>query len=329
MSFNVERVLVAGNRGPCGGVNMALEAANQVLDIVAGREPVYTNWDVVNNTPIMNELIGKGLVNVRNNFDLVPNDSILFFSAHGVSPSFHEIAAQKNLLLIDVTCQLVSRVHSLVKKASREGKHVIYIGSNGHPETIGVTGEVTPEHITLVERAEDVSKLTLPEGEMMVYSQTTLLPDEVLGIEQALQNKDPQIQIASRLDICYAMHNRQAAVEHLLGEDVDLLLVVGSKHSHNSQGLRHKGEKVSIPAYLVDEPEEIDMNWFLEDIRTVGLTSGASVLDRLLTPVIHWFQAQNPNITAAYEPQVIEEREMTFKLPQKDIDTLKARYALN
>lgn len=327
MAISVEKVRVAGNRGPCGGVNMALEAAHYVLEIVNGREPVYTNWDIVNNTLIMKELGSKGLVNVRNNFDLVPDDSILFFSAHGVSPAFHEVAKQKNLLVIDVTCQLVTRVHNLVKDAVTEGRHAIYIGADGHPETIGVMGEVNPNNITLVERVEDVEKLELAAGGKVVYSQTTLLPDEVVGIEQAILAKYPVTEIPSRLDVCYAMGNRQAAVEKLLNDGVDLLLVVGSKHSHNSQGLKKRGLIVDVPSYLVDESAEIEEGWFTPSIRKVGLTSGASVLDRLLVPVIDWFRLQSTDIEIAYLPQVIDEKVRTFRLPQKDIEALKKRYA--
>lgn len=326
--FPVEEILVAGNRGPCGGVNMALEAVNQVLNIVAGRETVYTNWDIVNNRPIMEELKSRGLVSFRNDWSLVPDETVVFFSAHGIPPYYHEIAKRKNLLVIDVTCQLVTRVHNLVKKADREGKHIIYIGVNRHPETVGVIGEVDPKNITLVQDINDVENLRLSANKnKVVYSQTTLLPDEVVEIEQALQQEVPQTEVPNRLDICYAMFNRQAAVEQLLQKGIDCLLVVGSKHSHNSQELRHKGEKAGIPAFSVDRPEEIDIEWFTGNIRTVGLTAGASVLERFTEDVLSWFKWQNPAISISFDPQVIPEREMTFKLPKESIKALSSRYA--
>lgn len=325
----VEQLKIAGNRGPCGGVNMAIDTTELVLDIVNGREPVYTNWDVVNNTPLMEDYTQRGLVNIRNNFDLVPDNAILIFSAHGIPPYFREIAAQKHLLAVDLTCQLVNRPHTLVKKAVLEGKTPIYIGANGHPEAMGVMGEVEPGKIFLVENLADIDALELPaDSPKVVYSQTTLLPDEVIEIEEALEKKFPNIEIPDRLDICYAMYNRQTAVEKLI-EDVDLLVVVGSQHSHNSKGLRKKGEKVNIPSYLVDTPAEIDLSWFNYNIRSVGLTSGASVLDRLLIPFIDWFKAQNQEVKITYQPQVIDERVMTFKRnpeAERAIEAIKARY---
>jgi len=167
----------------------------------------------------------------------------------------------------------------------------------------------------------------LAEGKKVVYSQTTLLPNEVVGIEQAILTKFPNTEIPSRLDVCYAMDNRQAAVEKLLDDGVNLLLVVGSKHSHNSQGLKKKGLIYGIPSYLIDEPTEIEEAWFTPTIKEVGLTSGASVLDRLLVPVINWFELQEPNIIIDFQPQVKDEKDRTFRLPEKDIKALNTRYA--
>lgn len=325
--FAVEKVLVAGNRGPCGGVNMALEAVGQVLGLVQGREPVYTNWDIVNNKPIMEELAQKGLVNVRFNMELVPDNSILFLSAHGVSPSLREEARRKNCLTIDVTCPLVNKVHSWVKKSEREGKHIVYLGVADHPETIGVLGEVNPQNITLVETVDNIRKLSLPTDKpIMVHTQTTLLPEEVKEQKRLLIAKSADVAVE---DVCYAMAYRDAAVTDLISKGINLLLVVGSVHSHNSQMLRKKGDNAEIPAHSVDKPEEIDPQWFSENIRTVGVTSGASVLERFLAPVIEWFKLQNPNLNVQFQPQAVKEEEMTFRLPQKDLEALQARYGLS
>lgn len=325
--FPVSELRVAGNYGPCGGVNMALSATHQVLDIVRGREPVYTNWDIVNNVLIMQELKKKGLVNVGNNFDNVPDNSILLFSAHGVPPRFYEIAREKNLLVIDVTCQLVGRVHTLARNAEAAGKHIVYIGVAGHPETMGVMGEVDPQNITLVQKAADVLAVKLPDKPKVVYSQTTLLPREVGELEKSLSEKFPEIEIPSRLDVCYAMYNRQAAVEALLKNGrIDLLLVVGSRHSHNSQELRLMGDQAGIPSYSVDGPAEIDIKWFPQDIRKVGLTAGASVLDRYTRRVINWFRRRNTGLLVTFEDQVIPEKQMTFAFKRNGLDALKERY---
>lgn len=324
--LGVEEVLVAGNRGPCGGVNMAFEAANQVLDIVAGREPVYINWDLVNNKPIMEQYAARGLINVKNDLSLVPDGSIFLFSAHGVPPSMHEQAKEKGLLTIDTTCQLVTRVHNLAKRAASEGQHVIYVGKNGHPETVGTMGEVPLGQITLVEKPEDVDNLILPDIPKVVYSQTTLATDEIKDIMLGLRNKFGEtIKIPNRWDICYATDNRQAAVDELVTL-TDLLLVVGSKHSHNSQELRRKGEKAGIPSYSVDAVGEIERSWF-DGIKKAGVTSGASVIEEYTQNVLNYFRLEGIPITML--PQVKDEGQMTFKLPLSDLNALRARYNLD
>ncbi len=323
---NLNEVLVAGNRGPCGGVNMALEAATQVLDIVDGREPVYTNWSIVNNAPIMDRLKQRGLININNQWEQVPKGAVVFFSAHGIPPTFKKLAEDEELLTINTTCALVNRVHDFVKNAEEDGKHVIYIGAENHPEAIGVLGELQPENVTFldVEKNVDVSSLVLPEGkDVVVYSQTTLSMDEVRDLQDALKSNFPQVEIPNRLDICYATENRQQAVDELL-KSVDLLLVVGSSHSHNSTELKRKGDKVKKPSFLIDKPEEIKDEWFEDNIHTVGVTSGASVIEEFTEDVLGWFRKYRIPIT--YLPQVAYERSMTFKLPQENIEALKMRY---
>ncbi len=324
--IGIEEILVAGNRGPCGGVNMAFEAANQVLDIVAGREPVYINWDLVNNKPIMERYAQRGLVNVRNDLSLVPNGSIFLFSAHGVPPSIHEEAANKGLLTVDTTCQLVSRVHNLARNAAEKGQHVIYIGKDGHPETIGTMGEVPLGQITLVEKPEDIDRLELPDVPKVVYSQTTLATDEIRDTMKALREKyGEKVMIPNRWDICYATDNRQAAVDNLVTM-ADMLLVVGSKHSHNSQELRRKGEKAGLPSISIDTADEIERAWF-NGIKKVGITSGASVIEQYTEEVLEYFRRQGVPITML--SQVKEEKDMTFKLPKENIEALRARYGLD
>lgn len=325
--YAVEKILIAGNRGPCAGVNMALEAANQVLDIVDGRETVWTNWPVVNNKPIMEELTKRGLRSFSNDWNLVPKGSIVLFSAHGVTPKHYEKAAEKKCLSIDTTCLLVEKVHNLVKDAENDGLHVVYIGKNGHPETEGVMSEVQKENISLIEGKEDVAVLRIGTGEnCIVYSQTTLMPDETDEVEKELAEKFPDIELPDKLGICYATHSRQKAVEKLVGSGIDLLIVVGSKDSHNSQMLRRKGEREKIYSYSVDYDFELEDAWF-RVAKVVGVTSGASVLDKFMDPVVNTIIRNSNNAKVEYQEQIKKEpMNASYPLPIDEINKLRARF---
>jgi 4-hydroxy-3-methylbut-2-enyl diphosphate reductase len=325
--LNVSEVLVAGNRGPCGGVNMTLEAVGQVLDVVGGREAVYTNWDVVHNKPVVKRFEEQGLINIKNDWGKIPDYSILILSAHGVPPSAYEIAKQKKLHIIDTTCPLVTRVHDLAKKAEADGKHVIYQGKNGHPETIGVMGEIQTQNISLIETPSDVDKLDLPKDkEKVIFSQTTLGTDEIRDSQEALRTRFSDIIIPNRWDICYATDNRQQATEEMLNKYlIDFLMVVGSSHSHNSEELRRKADRKDILSILIDDASQIRRVWFMKDVKRVGVTSGASVLEEYTEGVLDWFR--NEGIEPTYLDQVVNEKNITFKLPQKDIDALTKRWS--
>ncbi len=327
--FQVEKVLVAGNRGPCGGVNMALQAADQVLSIVNGREQVWTNWPVVNNRPISKELEEKGLRVFNNNWELVPDGSIVIFSAHGVAPKHHEDAKRKGCFVVDTTCQLVTRVHNLAIKAEKSGEKIVYIGVSGHPETEGVLGELQEENKVLIEKKGDVANSTIVDGGEghVVYSQTTLMPTETIEIEKELKENFPKINIPNRFDLCYATLNRQGAVEKMIESGIDMLMVVGSPESHNSQMLKGRGELADIPSYSIDYSYEIDEAWFSGAIKRVGLTSGASVLDRFMEPVVEWIKEKNDGVVIEEQEQVIyEDLKKTFKLPVDDIRRIQERY---
>lgn len=325
--FSVEKILIAGNRGPCAGVNMALEAANQVLTIVDGREIVWTNWPVVNNKPIMEELTQRGLKSFDNDWSLVPDGSIVLFSAHGVTPEHRRIAALKNCLAIDTTCLLVEKVHNLVKEAEVDGLHVVYIGKKGHPETEGVMSEVSKENISLIENEKDVSSLEIGTGDnCILYSQTTLMPDEVDVIEVKLATAFPDLEIPDKLGICYATHSRQKAVEGLVKSGIDLLVVVGSKNSHNSQMLMRKGEREKIASYSVDYPYELKDTWF-NGVKVAGITSGASVLDKFMDPIVESIIKRSKNPKIEYQEQVKKEpMNAMYPLPKSEINRLMSRY---
>jgi len=327
--FSVEKIFIAGNRGPCAGVNMALEATSQVLDIVNGREPVFTNWPVVNNDPIMEELRTKGLVTFNNDWEKVRDGSIVLFSAHGVTPAHYRIAQEKDCLVIDTTCLLVASVHNLVKQAEANKQGVVYIGRRGHPETVGVMSEVNPESIELIERKEDVDDLYLaPDKSWIVYSQTTLMPDEVDEVEDRLMQKFPEIEIPDKLGICYATYSRQRAVEGLIQSGIDALVVVGSKTSHNSQMLARRGERSGVPSVAVDYPNQLDPKWFT-GVKMLGITSGASVLDKFMEPVADWVKTHSPRAVIEFQEQIKREpMNAMYPLPSESIEALKARFVL-
>lgn len=337
--FAIEKIMIAGNRGPCGGVNMALEAAEQVLDIVDGREKVYSVWDIVHNKPVIEELRSKGLTSVSYDVSLIPDHAIAMKPAHGGPPWLDEYAKEHGWEWIDVTCQLVDNVKNRSKRNEADGFHIVYIGKQGHPETIAVVGNLQDNNASLVEGLADVINLDLPATKRkIVYSQTTLSPRHVEKVENALRNKFrgsivtengeqvPELEIPNRLGICYATYNRQAAVEEL-AEKVNLLLVVGSGHSHNSSELRMTALDKGTRSEQIDFPHELESDWFTPSTIRVGITSGASVLDRFMDPIVNWILERSPRAQIEYLPQVKEERQMTFKLPQASIDRLRARYA--
>lgn len=336
--YGVEVIKVAGNRGPCAGVNMAYIAVKQALEIVDGRETVWTNWPVVNNNPVMEELIEKGLRSFDNDWNKVPDGSIVIFSAHGVTPEHHNKVQEKGCLVIDTTCLLVTKVHDLVIEAADDGQKVAYIGVEDHPETTGVLGELENlgkkrnEDFVLLQLPKDVKSKGLKEilgkGEdWVVYSQTTLMPDEVVELEALLGNRFPDIYIPDRLGICYATFNRQKAVERLIDDGIDLLLVVGSPGSHNSQMLKRKGKRLSVPSYSLDYPHQLKKRWF-KDVKRTGVTSGASVFDYVMQPVVDLIVARSSFARVEYQEQVKREpMDAVYPLPVESIQVLRDRFA--
>ena len=279
------KVLLANPRGFCAGVSRAVETVEKVLVVESGRT-VYVRHEVVHNKVVVNSLKQKGVIFVKE-VDEVPNNSVCIFSAHGVSLDVEAAAKEKNLILYDATCPLVTKVHRGVRLASNNDAECVLIGHKGHPEVQGTMGQYRSELgcIYLVESVEDVQILKVKNPAHLYYAtQTTLSVDETKDILESLQEKYPEIKGPKKEDICYATQNRQTAVKQMLGV-IDILVVVGSKNSSNSNRLRELAQLSGVDAYLVDDINDVKNEWFLNK-NTCGLTAGASAPEYLVQDII-------------------------------------------
>lgn len=278
-------VLLANPRGFCAGVDRAIEIVERALNIFGA--PIYVRHEVVHNKYVVDCLRDKGAVFIENLSD-VPEGATLIFSAHGVSQAIRTEAKQRDFKVFDATCPLVTKVHMEVSRFSETGQECILIGHQGHPEVEGTMGQFDDKQggqIYLIETVSDVENLNVNnKDELAYFTQTTLSMDDTAGIIEALRKKFPKIQGPKKDDICYATQNRQDAVKDLV-EKCDLLLVVGSPNSSNSNRLREVADRLNIPAYLIDNETEIDRNW-LKDKNKIGLTAGASAPEVLVEKVI-------------------------------------------
>ena len=287
-------IILANPRGFCAGVDRAIDIVERALDIFEA--PIYVRHEVVHNTYVVNCLKSKGAVFVEE-LDEIPNDSTVIFSAHGVSKAVQEEAANRKLKVFDATCPLVTKVHLEVARHARNADEVILIGHAGHPEVEGTLGQfdTTPGgHIYLVETEEDVAALEIDESKPLAYvTQTTLSVDDTQNIIAALQKRFPHIQGPRKDDICYATQNRQDSVKALSAQ-CELVLVVGSPNSSNSNRLRELADKRGITAYLIDNAGQMKQEWF-KGINRVGITAGASAPEILVDAVVNqlreWFGA--------------------------------------
>jgi 4-hydroxy-3-methylbut-2-enyl diphosphate reductase len=303
----VKQVLLASPRGYCAGVERAVDTVERALQHYG--KPVYVRKQIVHNSHIVRELEERGAVFV-DSVDEIPEGSTVVFSAHGVAPAVREAADARKLTSIDATCPLVTKVHTQARRYAEAGYTVVLIGHAGHEEVEGTMGEAL-EATVLVESVADAEVLELPTGTRIAYiTQTTLSVDETHEIIGELRRRFPQIEGPAREDICYATSNRQWAVKELLAE-VGLLLVVGSRNSSNSVRLVEVSSAAGVPAYLVDDASEIDEAW-LDGIDVVGVTSGASVPERLVREVCDWFRAHGVADIGEYR-SVFED--VVFKLP--------------
>ena len=279
------QIKLANPRGFCAGVDRAIEIVERALDQFGA--PIYVRHEVVHNRFVVNNLREKGAVFV-DELEQVPDSSTVIFSAHGVAQTVREEAKQRGLTVFDATCPLVTKVHMEVIRNCRQGRDTILIGHRGHPEVEGTMGQYDEANggtIYLVETIEDVTNLALDNNDELAYvTQTTLSVDDTKDIIQALQQRFPKIQAPKRDDICYATQNRQDAVKDIV-DDCDLLLVVGSNNSSNSNRLKEIASKKGIAAYLIDDASQVSEQW-LDGSSVIGITAGASAPEILVQQVM-------------------------------------------
>jgi 4-hydroxy-3-methylbut-2-en-1-yl diphosphate reductase len=288
-------------------VERAVETVERALELYGA--PVYVRKQIVHNDHVVRELESRGAVFVEDEAD-VPVGATVVLSAHGVAPSVYANAAALRLNTIDATCPLVTKVHVQARRFAADGYRVVLIGHAGHEEVIGTMGEA-PDAITLVQSSEDAEALELPAGTPVAYiTQTTLSVDETAEIIEVLRRRFPAIRAPQREDICYATSNRQWAVKELLAE-VELLLVIGSPNSSNSNRLVEVARAAGVKSYLIDDGSDIDGAW-LDGVETVGLTSGASAPERLVERVCAWFRGRGVTEIASFS-SVYED--VVFRLP--------------
>ena len=312
-------IILANPRGFCAGVHRAISIVERALDIFT--PPIYVRHEVVHNHYVVDSLKARGAIFVEE-LDEVPDNSIVIFSAHGVAQSVRAEAKRRELKVFDATCPLVTKVHMEVTRASRRGQECILIGHQGHPEVVGTMGQYDNLQggIYLVESPQDVQKLQVKNPNSLCFSsQTTLSVDDTSNIIQALQAKFPKIEGPRKDDICYATQNRQDAVKDL-AQKSDLVLVVGSTNSSNSNRLQEKASCIGVNAYLIDNEKDIQCEWF-ENVKVVGVTAGASAPEVLVQAVIDKLQklggalvTENPGV----EENIIFEVPAELRIKQVD-----------
>ena len=303
----VRRVLLASPRGYCAGVERAVETVERALEHYGS--PVYVRKQIVHNIHVVRDLEARGAIFVEEETE-VPEGATVVYSAHGVAPTVFENSARLGHNVIDAVCPLVTKVHVQARRYADEGYTIVLIGHAGHEEVVGTTGEA-PDATILVQTVEEAQALDLPVDAKLAYvTQTTLSVDETGEIITALRRRFPDIRAPRKEDICYATSNRQWAVKEMLTE-IDLLLVIGSRNSSNSNRLVETARAGGVAAHLIDDETEIDEAWVAE-AETVGITSGASAPEKLVTRVCDWFRARGVTDIEAYR---LVDEDVTFRLP--------------
>ena len=303
------RVILAQPRGFCAGVERAIAIVERALEIYG--PPVYVRHEIVHNRHVVENLRAKGACFV-DEIDEIPDGAITVFSAHGVSRKVADAAADRRLPVIDATCPLVAKVHKEAQKYEGDGREIILIGHEGHPEVEGTRGRVNGG-VHLVSTAEDVAGLEVEDVNRVAYvTQTTLSVDDTRDVIEALNERFPEIVGPDVRDICYATQNRQQAIRRL-AEQVDLLLVIGSPNSSNSNRLREIGEEANVPTYLIDGTEGLEPSWF-DGVESVGITAGASAPEILVQELVEHLRTMSD--IEVEQLDGVEER-VHFKMPAK------------
>ena len=306
------KIILANPRGFCAGVDRAISIVELALEIHGA--PIYVRHEVVHNRFVVNGLRERGAIFVEE-LSEVPDGAIVIFSAHGVSQAVRQEAKERNLKVFDATCPLVTKVHMQVARASRKGTKAILIGHKGHPEVEGTMGQYSNQDggIYLIESVEDIARLPLRENDDLTFmTQTTLSLDDTAETISALKEKYPTIQGPHKNDICYATTNRQEAVREL-AKQCDLVIVVGSKNSSNSNRLAELASRMGVKSKLIDDPNDIHADWF-DDVQTICVTAGASAPEELVQSVIN--RIGDFGATTIEELQGLEEN-MFFEVPKE------------
>jgi 4-hydroxy-3-methylbut-2-en-1-yl diphosphate reductase len=311
------KVLLAAPRGYCAGVDRAVQAVEHALDLYG--PPIYVRKEIVHNKHVVEQLAERGAIFVEEETE-VPEGEMVVFSAHGVAPAVHANAAERRLRTIDATCPLVTKVHVEARKFAADGYTIILIGHEGHEEVEGTTGEA-PESIILVETAEEVPGLEVPDEDRVAFiTQTTLSVDETATIIEALRKRFPKIVSPKSDDICYATTNRQIAVKQLARES-DLVLVIGSTNSSNSNRLVEVAREHGAQSHLIDNAGQVREEW-LDGVETVGITSGASAPEELVSQLVELFRERGTEDVS--ELRTVHE-DVRFMLPKEIREQLAAR----
>ncbi|AFI87583.1 4-hydroxy-3-methylbut-2-enyl diphosphate reductase [Aggregatibacter actinomycetemcomitans] len=306
------KIILANPRGFCAGVDRAISIVELALEIHGA--PIYVRHEVVHNRFVVNGLRERGAIFVEE-LSEVPDGAIVIFSAHGVSQAVRQEAKERNLKVFDATCPLVTKVHMQVARASRKGTKAILIGHKGHPEVEGTMGQYGNQEggIYLIESVEDIANLPVEQNDDLTFmTQTTLSLDDTAETISALKEKYPAIQGPHKNDICYATTNRQEAVRELAKQS-DLVVVVGSKNSSNSNRLAELASRMGVASKLIDDPNDIHANWF-DGVQTIGVTAGASAPEELVQSVIS--RLKEFGVTTVEELQGLEEN-MFFEVPKE------------
>src|SRR3954447_13554155 len=320
MASSVEKLLLAAPRGYCAGVDRAVQTVERALELHGA--PVYVRKEIVHNKHVVSQLRERGAIFVEELDDQIPEGAITVFSAHGVSPAVHADAERRSLQTIDATCPLVTKVHREVVKFAREGYTIVLIGHAGHEEVEGTMGEA-PEHTVLVETESDVDALEVEDPTKVAYvSQTTLSVDETRAIIGRLRERFPGITGPRTDDICYATTNRQTAVKQMAAH-CDLVLVIGSQNSSNSQRLIEVARDHGAAAHLIDNAGQVEESW-LEGKRVVGISSGASAPEELVQRLVDFFRDRGVEDVSEFE--VVQE-DVRFMLPKPIRQGLAAQSA--